>query len=323
MIAKIVSIIMPVYNGRQHLACAIESALNQTYPDIQLIIVNDGSDDGSENIINKYLHDSRVTYVSNHKNMGVARTRNVALEHATGEFVSFHDQDDIWLPNKLSLQISALNLNPTLGLLHAQYARVDSDGMLLSEYIDKPSTAYENSNASVEVGDVLESIFVSNDIQPLTSIIPKNVLDEVGWFNPDLPGVDDYELWLRIAYRYPIGQLKTIVGYWRKHAMQQSNNGRLMQLTKLKAIDVFLDEHPKAKNRISRNKFIKRMHGMNQGSANHYFYDLQDYKTAKLYYRKALKFKYYDLNSWFKLIYCIIPKPIQNSLRLVKKRLLQ
>lgn len=313
-----VSVIMPVYNGEQYLSTAIESALNQTYKNIQLIIVNDCSIDSSDEIINTYLPDPRITYLQNKKNIGVAGSRNIALANVTGELVAFHDQDDCWLPNKLSLQISALTANPEVGLLHAKYARIDETGTLLSEYSHLPETAYGNPSAPTEVSDVFEEIFISNDIQPLTTIIPKTVLDEVGWFNPDLPGVDDYELWLRIAYRYPVGHLKTIVGFWRKHETQQSNKGYRMLLIRLKAMDIFLAAHPDAKERVARNHFIERMHSMNRGAANHYLYNMQDYGTARLYFLEALKLKPADVNSLVKLIYCSLPSGIRNTVRRIK-----
>ncbi|MDP1927158.1 MAG: glycosyltransferase [Thiobacillus sp.] len=314
-----VSIIMPVYNGSKYLASAIESALAQTYPAIQLILVNDCSTDHSAEIINGYLPDPRITFLSNPANSGVAASRNVALRHATGTFISFHDQDDLWLPNKLSLQVDALQRHPEAGLLHTRYARIDPEGALLPEYLSLDTASFGNSSAETLVGNVFEEIFISNDIQPLTSIIPKKVLDEVGWFNPDLPGVDDYELWLRIARRYPIGHLQTITGFWRMHAAQQSKQGYAMLLIRLKALDTFLSADPDAAKHVNRAAYVQRMHGMSRSAANHYFYNLQDHKTARQYFLKALKLKPVDADSLVKLAYCSLPDRARNLLRHLKK----
>lgn len=313
-----VSIIMPVYNGAKYLASAIESVLAQTYPAIQLILVNDCATDNSAEIIQGYLPDPRITFLTNLTNSGVAASRNVALKHATGAFIAFHDQDDLWLPNKLSLQMAALQQHPEVGLLHTRYARIDTEGTLLPEYCSLDEGAFGNSSAETIVGDVFEEIFISNDIQPLTSIIPKKVLDEVGWFNPDLPGVDDYELWLRIARRYPIGHLQTILGYWRMHQAQQSKQGYKMLLIRLKAMNTFLSADPDAANQVNRTAFVSRMHGMNRGAANHYFYNIQDYKTAKVYFIKAIRLQPTDFNSLTKLIYCSLPSLLRNSLRRIR-----
>lgn len=95
MTPPIVSIIMPVYNGAKYLANAIESALAQTYPAIQLILVNDCATDNSADIVQGYLPDARIIFLTNPTNSGVATSRNAALKHATGAYIAFHDQDDL------------------------------------------------------------------------------------------------------------------------------------------------------------------------------------------------------------------------------------
>jgi glycosyltransferase involved in cell wall biosynthesis len=319
--SQLITVIMPVYNGERYLEKAVRSVLAQSYPNFELILVDDCSSDQSTQIIEKYLPDQRVVYLRNTKNTGVASSRNRALEHAKGEFITFHDQDDLWLPNKLSLQMDALRQNPDVGLLHTRYARIDTEGELLPEYRSLCEQAFGNNRAETYVGDVFEEIFISNDIQPLTSIIPKKVLDEVGWFNPDLPGVDDYELWLRIAQRYPIGHLQTITGFWRMHGAQQSKQGYAMLLIRLKAMDTFLATYPDATKRVNREAYVQRMHSMNRGVANHYFHNLQDYKTAQHYFKKALGLKPNDVNSLVKLVYCSLPGQARNLLRHFKNTL--
>lgn len=317
----LVTIIMPVYNGERYLEKAVQSALAQSYPNFELILIDDCSGDQSTQIIEKYLPDQRVVYLRNTKNVGVASSRNRALEHSKGEFITFHDQDDLWLPNKLSLQMDALRQHPEIGLLHTRYARIDTEGELLPEYRSLCAQSFGNDEAETYVADVFEEIFISNDIQPLTSIIPKNVLDEVGWFNPGLPGVDDYELWLRIARCYPVGHLQTITGFWRMHSAQQSKQGYAMLLIRLKAMDTFLATHPDAPKRVSREAYVQRMFSMNRGVANHYFHNLQDYKAALPYFKKALRLKPSDVNSFVKLLYCSLPSRARDRLRYFKNAL--
>lgn len=319
--SPLITVIMPVYNGERYLEKAVQSVLAQSYPNFELILVDDCSGDQSAQIIEKYLSDPRVVYLRNAKNAGVASSRNRALERAKGEFITFHDQDDLWLPNKLLLQMDALRQHPDVGLLHTRYARIDTEGELLPEYRSLGEQAFGNDGAEIHVRDVFEEIFISNDIQPLTSIIPKKVLDEVGWFNPDLPGVDDYELWLRIAQRYPIGHLQTITGFWRIHGAQQSKQGYAMLLIRLKAMDIFLATHPDAAKRVSHEAYVQRMHSMNRGVANHYFHNLQDYETALHYFKKALGLKPGDMNSLIKLAYCSLPGQARNLLRHFKNTL--
>lgn len=110
----LVSIIMPVYNCEKYLAEAIESILSQTYTSIELICIDDGSTDNSHSILATYL--PRITIISNETNGGIAARRNQGIRSAHGEYIAFADADDIWMPNKLELQIKELEANPTLDI---------------------------------------------------------------------------------------------------------------------------------------------------------------------------------------------------------------
>jgi glycosyltransferase involved in cell wall biosynthesis len=120
-----VSILMPVYNGEQHLSDAIESALAQTYQNFELLIINDGSTDNSADIIRPFLKDSRVIYIEQ-KNAGVAAARNTAIKHARGKYIGFLDQDDIWLNNKLEEQVAALEHDESVALVYSNQDFIDS-----------------------------------------------------------------------------------------------------------------------------------------------------------------------------------------------------
>lgn len=319
--SSFITVIMPVYNGERYLEQAIQSALGQTYRNFELIVVDDGSSDQSTKIVEQHLSDERVVLLRNEKNMGVAASRNHALKFAKGDLITFLDQDDIWLPNKLELQVSAIENHPDIGLLHAGHARIDTNSELLPAYRQLPPDRFGNVEAKIDVRDVFGEIFISNNIQPLTTMIPRKVLDEVGWFNAELPGVDDYELWLRIALRYPIGHLQTIVGYWRAHPGQQSNQGYRMLMIRLKAVDLILSRFHEAKQRVPGKTFRKRMHGMCTSAANYTMYYLHDYLVARDLFARALKYHPLDLPSWGKYAYCALPSPLREGIKKVKGQL--
>lgn len=317
----LVTVIMAVYNGGAFLAAAIESALRQTYSNLELVIVDDCSSDDSVLIIERYLPDSRIVFVRNDHNVGVAASRNRALTLAKGELVTFLDQDDIWLPHKLEIQVAAIQSHPEVGLMHAEYGRINPEGLLLPAYQKLAAEQFDNPAAAIDVRDVFSEIFISNNIQPLTSMIPRQIIDTVGVFEADLPGVDDYELWLRIALRYPIGHVQTIVGYWRKHPGQQSNKGHKMLVMRIKALDRVLNCFPEAEQRVPRAAFITRMHGMCRSAANYTMYYLNDYSTARGLFARAVKYRPTDLATWVKLAYCALPGGLRNGLKRVMRML--
>lgn len=317
----LVSVIMATYNGEAYLAAAIESALRQTYSNLELVVVDDCSSDDSVRIVERYLPDGRIVFVRNDHNVGVAASRNRALTLAKGELVTFLDQDDIWLPHKLEIQVAAIQAHPEVGLMHAEYGRIDPEGVLLPAYQKLAAEKFDNPAAAIDVRDVFPEIFISNNIQPLTSMIPRKVIDAVGVFEADLPGVDDYELWLRIALRYPVGHIQTIAGYWRKHPGQQSNKGHKMLVMRIKALDLILRRFPEAEHRVPREAFLKRMHGMCRSAANYTMYYLHDYSTARELFARAVKYRPADLAAWGKLAYCSLPDGLRNALKRVKRML--
>ena len=118
----LISVIMAVYNSEKYLTEAIESVLNQTFSNFEFIIVNDGSKDGSEDIIKKYLKkDSRIIYLKNNKNLGQSITRNKAIKKATGKYIAIVDSDDICVPTRFKKQVNFLEKNDEIGVLGTNY----------------------------------------------------------------------------------------------------------------------------------------------------------------------------------------------------------
>jgi glycosyltransferase involved in cell wall biosynthesis len=110
-----ITVFMPVYNGEKHLREAVESILNQTFNDFEFLIINDGSQDKSSEIIKSYK-DPRITFLENPKNLGVAKTRNIAFDKAKGEYIVFNDCDDVSLPNRLGRLTNFMDNNPDIDL---------------------------------------------------------------------------------------------------------------------------------------------------------------------------------------------------------------
>ena len=120
-----VSVIIPVYQGDRFLAEAVESVLNQTYTNYEIIVINDGSTDNSNDVLQPYLDKIRYVY---QENQGVAAARNRGIKIARGEFLAFLDQDDFWLPDKLASQVACFDTKPELGIVHCGWRRVDRGG---------------------------------------------------------------------------------------------------------------------------------------------------------------------------------------------------
>ncbi|HOF61747.1 MAG TPA: glycosyltransferase [Candidatus Latescibacteria bacterium] len=212
MTDPLISVIIPTYNGatRGFLAEAIESVLAQTYRNFELIIVDDGSTDGTRALCEGYLFDKRVHVVSQ-RNKGPAAARNLGIEASNGEFLCFLDDDDRLKPEKLDKQLrhirACLEKDPLTGVvLHATHV-IDDDGQVIG-------TRYNDAE-----GDVRERMFFSCGIQgPLSAMVPRAVFAAVGFFEEGKPyGVEDYDMWMRISRSYHFHSNREVLAEYREH----------------------------------------------------------------------------------------------------------
>ena len=132
-----VSVIMPSYNTAQFIADSVRCVLAQTYTDWELIIVDDCSDDGTDQAIESFLSDSRIRYLKNEKNSGAAYSRNRALREATGKWIAFLDSDDLWMPDKLEKQIGFME-KKGYHFSYTCYAEIDSRGIRNGKHVSGP-----------------------------------------------------------------------------------------------------------------------------------------------------------------------------------------
>lgn len=190
------SVILPVYNGAGVLGRAIQSVMAQTFEDWEIVIVDDGSTDGSWDVVSGAVRqDARVRAFRTPNSGGPARPRNTAITESRGAHVAFLDQDDFWLPEKLEKQ---------LPLLHeTQAGVVYGDAWIESEH--EPRKVYSEVWGAGSTGGVTEALVRSNFVPALTAVVPSGVARAVGPLDEHLVGVDDYHWWLRIAmagYRF-------------------------------------------------------------------------------------------------------------------------
>ncbi len=190
---ELVSVIIPVYNRQETIARALDSVLEQTYENMEVIIVDDGSSDDTMEILKSYS-DSRIRILSqNHK--GACAARNRGIDEAKGKYIAFQDSDDEWMSEKLCKQIIYMKRKDFKVCYCPHLLYDDKIKTIPQEYLltDK----YEDN-----IGDTLKS---GNVISTQTLVVEKSVLDAVGKFDEEMPRLQDYELIIRIVQRYKIG----------------------------------------------------------------------------------------------------------------------
>ncbi len=187
---SLISVIIPVYNGEKTIRETIESVLNQTFRDFELIILNDGSQDSTLEVVSS-IQDSRLKVFS-HPNAGLAASRNRGTFHAVGEYISFIDADDLWTPDKLETQLKALQDNPEAAVAYSWTNYIDESGQFLRR------GGYLTANGDV-YAKLLVVDFLENGSNPL---IRRQALIQVGGFDESLPAAEDWDILLRLAAQY-------------------------------------------------------------------------------------------------------------------------
>ena len=191
-----VSVIIPSYNRAQSICEAIDSVLSQTSKDFEIIVVDDGSEDSTKEMLSRYGDKVRYFY---QENKGVSAARNYGIREARGEFIAFLDSDDKWLSDKLEKQIDLFLKQPEVCLQYS-YAR----------YYDKEKNIEYLRPQHISIS--FEDFLYRNTVLPTSSVIlRKSCFDEVGLFDENLPSIEDYDLWIRIAHKFKIGFIPSVL----------------------------------------------------------------------------------------------------------------
>lgn len=224
-----VSVIIPAYNCEHYIKDTVESVLSQTYEDIELIIIDDGSTDRTREIVKRF--GSKVEYVYQDKNVGPSATRNRGIEQAKGKYIAFLDHDDVWMPNKIEEQIKLLENNKDIALVYSNGCSINSSGVQVS------STLFDI--AKPHRGFAFEELILDNFIPTSSVIVRKQILNEVGGFNERFLISQDFDLYLRIAEDHEIDFVDALLFKRRIYPDSASNKKRKVLLDDVISITKF------------------------------------------------------------------------------------
>ena len=190
-----VTVVIPTYNRAPLLDRTLDSVLAQTFQNFEVLVVDDGSTDGTSALVAEYAaRDARILYLAQPRNAGVSAARNRGLREAQGAFIAFLDSDDEWMPEKLARQVARFREVPeTVGLIYTGVESVFEHG---NRKVDRPRAR----------GDLYDTLLLRNVIHGGGSnvMIRGHVLQRVGYFDEEIPAIEDWDYWLRIARYYAV-----------------------------------------------------------------------------------------------------------------------
>jgi len=268
-----ISVIIPTYNRANFICETIDSVLNQTYQDYEIIVVDDGSTDDTKQVLSKY--GNRIIYIYQ-ENQQVGAARNNGIRHSKGKYIALLDSDDVWLPQKLEKDIACFELDSRIGLVYSDVIYISSDGAALYKRKLKCPT-----------GDILKSIVLQNFVVLSTAIVRRECFEKVGMFSTDreMSGSEDAEMWIRIASQYYFGYIDEITTKYRMHQTSMTSDPDNMKRSILCAIDTIF---------ANKELLPKISHLKNQVYSNIYthiainYYGSGNMKKSREYLKKAL-----------------------------------
>lgn len=232
----LVSVVIPTYNRAWAVCAAIDSVLAQDYPAVELIVVDDGSTDGTEELLAAYS--TNIIHIRQ-ENKGVAAARNRGVAAAHGPLIAFLDSDDYWLPRKLTAQAAFFHSRPEALICQTQEYWIRNGRRV------NPRRRHEKPQ-----GDIFVPSLALCLVSPSAVMLRKKLLDEVGGFDEALPACEDYDLWLRVSCRYPVYLIDTpLIVKQGGHADQLSRQPGLDRY-RIAAIEKLL-----AENRLSAGQY--------------------------------------------------------------------
>ncbi len=221
----IVSVVIPCYNAEKFIGETIRSVLDQSLRDLEVIVVDDGSTDNSETMI-QGISDPRINYIKT-SNHGVSKARNTGLAVAKGKYVSWLDADDLFETSNLQKKVHFLEDNPDLAWVHSQ------------EIVFESKTGRKLSTSTGKAGKVLELLLLLEETvihSPSSVVMRRQVAEEIGGFNEQLSICADWEYWVRISQQFELGFLQEPLVRYRIHEHQMHMNIDAMKTEMLPAV---------------------------------------------------------------------------------------
>ena len=250
-ISGLVSVIVPVFNREKLVGRSIDSIIAQTYPNIEVIAINDGSTDGSLEILKKYADSHPGNFlVVDQQNAGQVRARNNGIKQARGEYIAFLDSDDTWDPQKLAKQLPLFKGN--VGLVYCGIHEVDPDEKVINTIPCEQGLR----------GNIYQQLLVKNRMTGGTVVVSRIALETVGWFDESFQAAENWDLWIRIARLFQVEYVDEPLLNYLKHSGNMSCDSGKMSCA---AWDILQKHLPPS----ARKGVLKRAY--NQAYSNYYY----------------------------------------------------
>lgn len=243
-----VSVVTPTYNRAHHLTQTINSVLYQTYRDLEVIVVDDGSTDETRDVVQQFAN-CRIKYIYQ-ENQERSVARNTGIKTSEGEYIAFLDSDDLWLPNKLEVQVPILDRQDRVGLVYSDIQLIMPGGHFVSHH---PYPFYQ--------GNVTKYLILRNFVPSPTPLIRRECLAQVGFFDSAMVPSEDRDLWLRISRAYEFAYVDQVLSRYKVHPYYSERDIQRIASGYFKVLSKFFQNPDLPREvRILRNRAFANAH---------------------------------------------------------------
>jgi glycosyltransferase involved in cell wall biosynthesis len=293
----LVSVVIPTYNSALFLPQSIESVLQQTYGNFEVIVIDDGSTDNTEEVLSGYK--GAIRYMKK-KNGGPSAARNLGIAEAKGEFIAFQDSDDLWLPEKLQLQMEYLTNHPEIAVLYTDLIQFNQQGLV--------SASLEERYGTLPSGYIFEELLVNHAVTLSTVIVRRSCIDEVGVFDESLIGAEDYNFYLRLARKFQFAFINQALVHKRLHTNNLSDDLDQMCEDEIKNLEKIALMFPDA--RIPKRKLGAQIYAR----FGKYYFGQQRFNEASACFNKAFRLSPLSIETWHLWMLAAIPDGLRHGL---------
>lgn len=234
----LVSVVIPTYNRAYLIERSIKSVLNQTYQNLEIIVVDDGSEDNTEEIV-KSFNDSRIIFTRHEKNRGVSAARNTGIKLCNGNYIAFNDSDDEWLEEKIRKQITIFleNSDESIGVVYSGFFKIRDN---IRTYIPSQKCKKE--------GDIYFELLKGNLVAPPAAMVKKICFEKAGLFDENLSTLEDWELFIRISkyFKFKYIPEALVLSYYTSNGVNERGEKH-----KLKTYNAIVNRNM---DKLSKNK---------------------------------------------------------------------
>jgi len=298
----LISVIIPTYNRAKLVLRAIQSALNQTFQDLEVIVVDDGSTDNTREMVGEFVKlDDRVRFLQHTINKGVSAARNTAIMQARGEYIALLDSDCIWLPEKIENQLKAFReASEKVGIVSTGF--IYDDG-------NEPRTQIREGISGEMYYKLIRGLYWPGE--PSSLLIKAQCFEKVGLFDEKLPMGEDTDIYIRISKYYHFGTVaEPLLIERRIHQDRLTKNSMAMFEGRKRLLEKYRHEFP----RVSLLKYHCSAY------VSQIYFTQGNFRLSRRYYRQALLAQPIKSFNIFKLIIAFLPYPVYNLLKAIKSK---